>query len=684
VSAPSRAVLTALLGTALLALLHPRVTLADWTDFLPRTLDNGAYIEVQGLFEEDDNRYAERSFRWTDTFFKEKLTLFSDGYVYHPRFLLFHAAVTGLVSQERYETSLAPSDEWRRDDGLEYDLSLRLLPEHAYNLHLFARRYEPLFTERAASRENSVATSEGADFRYRKKPYFLHARYSDETLTSATLSSGVQRLGLDGEYFKQYGGDDYFSLTAAFNPSRFDRSTGLEGETREALLGNLLAFGRYRLSSNLSSTRLEQDDQRRNRFESDQFIWRERFDVELPLDFRGELDFRHQENDSRYPDAAPGQARELSNLSRDFSAVLSHQLFDSLTSSYSFTRSTQESIFGESSANAHQLTFSYDKEIPRGRLLLGSNFGASELDSVGRTDVVSEPHPGVAVPGSFALRQENVEPASIVLFVRSPVSPFEEVRLAEGVHYVVATLVNALEIQVLSLPPQFVLPGSYNFTASYSLAGSGFRLGSRYGSVNASVQLFDERLTPYASYSTVESEVRSGLYPGAIPDSSTTTAGLLFRLGGLRARGEYRNVEWETSPYSMWLGELQYTGALSRSTRLHATASHRRWDYPQGRQTSAGLPRAAAVQTTDLVAVDLQQNLFRRRLMLSLGGSYSENRNYYDSRAHSLNATLSWKIGRTFLSAGATIYSSEAEGTGIAISERTRRLYYLQLRRDLF
>ncbi len=680
----SRVVLTALLGGALLALLQPQATLADWTDFLPRTLDNGAYIEVQGLFEEDDNRYAERSFRWADTFFKEKLTLFSNGYVYHPRFLLFHAAVTGLVSQERYETSLAPSDEWRRDDGLEYDFSLRLLPEHAYNLQLFARRYEPLFTERAASRENSVATTEGADFRYRKKPYFLHARYSDETLTSSTLSSGVQRLGLDGEYFKQYEGGDYFSVTAAFNPSRFDRSTGLEGTTREALLGNLLAFGRYRLSSNLSSTRLEQDDQRRNRFESEQFIWRERFDVELPLDFRGELDFRHQENDSRYPDAAPGQARELSNLTRDFAAVLSHQLFDSLTSSYTFNRSTQESIFGESSASAHQLAFSYDKEIPRGRLLLGSSFGRSELDSVGRTDVVSEPHPAVAVPGSFALRQENVEPASIVLFVRSPVSPFEEVRLAEGVHYLVSTLVNTLEIQVLSLPPQFVLPGSYNFTASYSLAGGGFRLGSRYASVNGSVQLFDERLTPYASYSKVESEVRSGFYPGAIPDSSTTTAGLLFRLGGLRARGEYRNVEWQTSPYSMWLGELQYTGALSRSTRLHASASHRRWDYPEGRQTSAGAPRAAAVQTTDLVAVDLQQHLFRRRLLLSLGGSYSENRNYYDSRAHSLNATLSWKIGRTFLSAGATIYSSEAEGTGIAISERTRRLYYLQLRRDLF
>ena len=49
-----------------------------------------------------------------------------------------------------------------------------------------------------------------------------------------------------------------------------------------------------------------------------------------------------------------------------------------------------------------------------------------------------------------------------------------------------------------------------------------------------------------------------------------------------------------------------------------------------------------------------------------------------------MNASLGWKMGRTDLSAGATIYDSEAEGDGIAISGRTRKLFYLRLRRDLF
>ncbi len=674
----------ALVAGGLLALLHTGALLAGWTDFLPRTLDNGAYLEVDGLYESDDNRYNERSFHWDDTFFKEKLTLFSNGYVYHPRFLLYRASVTGLVSQERYNTTATPSQEWRPDDGFEYDFGLHLLPEHPYNLNLFARRYEPLFTERFVARENSVATDHGADFRYRNKPYFVHARFSDETLASEALSSQVQRLGLDGEYFKEYEDGDHLSVTAAFNPSRFDRSTGLEGTSREALAGNLLDFGRYRLSSNLSANRLEQEDRYSGRFESEQFSWLERFDVELPMNFTGELYYRHQENENRFPDLIPGQSRALSNRSRDLSAMLSHQLYDSLTSSYTFTRDEQDSIGGDSSSTSHQLAFSYDKTIPRGRLLLGTSFGRNDLESSGRTDVVNEAHPGTAVPGPFTLLQQNVEPESLVIFVRSPVSPFESLQLTEGVHYLVSNVANTLEIQILSLPPQFALPGSYDFAASYSLASGRFSLTSRYSSVNGSVQLFEDRLTPYASYTTVASEVTAGLYPGAVPDSTTTTAGLLFRWGNLRARGEYRTVDWETSPYSMWLSELQYVGALSRSTRLHATASHSRWDYPEGRSSASGVSREALIQTTDMASVELQQSLFRRTLLLSVGGSYSETHSFFDSRSNSFSGSLSWNIGRTSLSAGASIYDSESDGEGIAISGRTRRLYYLRLRRDLF
>lgn len=655
---------------------------ADWTLFLPRTLNNGAYIEVQGTFEEDDNRYGENALRWTDIFVREKLTLFSNGYFYHPRFLLYHAAVTGALSQEHYDTSLVPAREWRPDNGFEYDFNLRLLPEHPYNLEVFARRYEPLFTERFAARDNSISTTQGVDARYRKKPYFLHGRYSDDKLTSGPVSSGVHRLGLNGEYFRQFEDDDHLSVTAAFNPSRFERSTGLHGTSQETLLGNLLAFGRYRLSSNLSSNSIKQEARHSSAFESAQFIWQERFDVELPLRFRGELWYRYQDNENRLSGAIPGQGtQKLTNRSRDLSATISHQLYESLTSSYTFSRNQQSSSGGESSSTSQQLGFSYDKTIPSGSLLLGTSLGRTDLDSGGQTAVVNEAHPGVAVPGFFELGQPNVDPASLALFVRSPVSPFENLELVEGVHYTVQSLVNSLEVQILSLPPQFPLPGSYDFTASYALAGGGFALHSEFRNINASVQLFENRLNPYASITTVSSEVRSGYYPGAIPDSMTTTAGLIFRLGNLRGRGEYRNVDWSTNPYSSWLGELQYVGALSRTTRLYATTSHRRWDYPKGRSDSFGSPTS---QTNDVASVDLQQKLFSRSMLLQVGGSYSRTHSIYDSHATALNGSLSWKIGRTDLSLGGSIYEADAEGSGIPTTTRTRRLFYLRLRRDLF
>lgn len=674
----------ALVAGGVASLLTGAPARAGWTEFLPRTLDNGAYLELQGLFEEEVNRYGTQEFRWSDTFFKEKLTLFSTGYVYHPRFLLYRASVTGLVSQERYDTSLVPAEEWRPDDGFEYDFNLHFLREHPYNLTLYARRYEPLFTERFAGRDNSIATSNGADFRYRRKPYFFHALYSDDTLQSGALKSTVERLGVDGEYYKQFQGADHLSVTATFKPSRFERSTGLEGTNREASLGNLLAFGRYRLESNLSSNLFEQEDLRSRRFESEQFIWRERLDVQLPAGFRGELAYRHQKGENRFPDASAGEARVISNLTRNLHALLSHQLFESLTSSYRFSRNEQDSAAGESVATGHQLAFAYDKTIPGGRLLLGANFGASDIDSFGQGDIVDEPHPGTAVPGTFTLAEANVEPASIVVYARSPVSPFETVALQQGLHFVVEALGNTLEIQILSLPPEFPVPGSYDFFASYSLAAGTFSLKTRSQGLSASVQLFDELLTPYVSYSKVEARVESGLYPGAVPDSTTTTAGLLFRWRALRARGEYREVEWEVSPYSLWLGELQYTGALTRSTRFHGTLSHRRWEFPEGRSGSAAALGLPEIQTTDMVAADLQQKLFRRRLLLSVGGSYSESQSSFDSRSHSLNASLSWKLGRTDFSAGATIYDTEAEGSTIASSGRTRKLFYLRLHRDLF
>lgn len=84
-------------------------------------------------------------------------------------------------------------------------------------------------------------------------------------------------------------------------------------------------------------------------------------------------------------------------------------------------------------------------------------------------DVINESHPAVPVPGSFTLGQPNADAGSITVFVQSPLPPFELIQLSESIHYTVVSVVDTFEIHVFTLPPQFVVPGVYDFLVSYSL-----------------------------------------------------------------------------------------------------------------------------------------------------------------------------------------------------------------------
>ena len=83
--------------------------------------------------------------------------------------------------------------------------------------------------------------------------------------------------------------------------------------------------------------------------------------------------------------------------------------------------------------------------------------------------VITDSYTGVQVPGSFALRRGNVDPSTITVSVRSPLPPFDLVRLIENVHYQRVPYLLTWEIQVIALPSGFSVPGTYDFVVSYSL-----------------------------------------------------------------------------------------------------------------------------------------------------------------------------------------------------------------------
>src|SRR5262249_29074561 len=198
---------------------------------------------------------------------------------------------------------------------------------------------------------------------------------------------------------------------------------------------------------------------------------------------------------------------------------------------------------------------------------------------------------------------------------------------------------------------------------------------------NASVELLDAMLTPYYSYIAIRSDVLSGVFPGTPLDSTTRTVGLRYHRDELRALGEYQRMDWDISPYRSWRTEVQYSGSLSTTSRAYAIASYLNKYFPQG--TSPSQPEAI----TDRIASasgNYQKQFPDQNLILSAGGSVSRLSGHVDGHAYSLNSSLTWKVGKMDLTAGAAAYESETTGTTgqtDTTNGRSHQYYYFNLRR---
>lgn len=668
----------------------PSLVFADWRDFVPTPFENGAFLESFTSFERDHvSTEGTQPVRWTDTFLREKFTLFSDGYSYHPRFLQYHFSIGGLVRQEDYEASFAGSTGWQNALGLEYDTKLLFLPEHAYNLEVFARRYEPLYKEQAATQHNSVEETQGASFRYRQKPYFVHTGVVHDSITSDDISSDITRFSLDGQYFKRFVSGNEVSFNGAFNPSWFSSSQGLSGSSTEYLAGNFINLQRLRLSSSVAKNTFDQEGTSSGRFENDQLSWYELLNAYLPWNFRSDLSYRYQDNEATIQGSTPG-SQVLSDTDKDLQFNLVHRLYESLDTTYTLLSDWRNSVGGDSTSLSNALTLNYTKVIPWGRLLAGASVSRTDTDSHGQLETVNESH-SATVPGPFTLAQQPQSVVGVLLTVvlQCPL-PFAQIPLTSPDNYQVFSSGNTVKIFVSSLPPECPLDPKtqYTFLVSYAAVPGTFELRTDTLAGNTSAQLFDDLLTPYLSYVTVRSTVLSGVFPGVPIDSTTYTAGLIGHRDPLRLRAEYQQLDWNISPYRQWLGEVQYSRPLGDTTTAYATADYVNKYYPHG--TSAYSPgpfvshSGAFTEQTESVSGSVQKQLLAWNMSVSLGGSYSRLQGLVDSNAYSVNAAWVWRIGKVEVTAGGSVYGSDSSGGGTLSTSRDHQFFYLNFRRRLF
>ena len=670
---------------ALFALLAgtPGSANADWTIFLPHTLETHAWAELFGLYEKDDVTAQPQRTVWSDTFLKEKLTLLTTGYFYHPRFLLYHLTISGAIKQENYEQTSLPPLHWRNGKSLEYDAHAVFLPEHPYNLELFSTRYEPLFREQFATHVDTVSTNNGAEVRYGYRPWFLHARVEDDKIDSPEYSSDVKRLTLDGRYLQDFGPGKSVFVDARFAPSRLTDSTGFEGRTTDAAFGNGLEYGRFRLNSNVSTNDLsQQGGSTAFGATTRQLSWFEQFTADLPWRLRAEAYWRYYDNRNEYAATADQQQTTLSSIHQDVETDLKHQLYDSLQTTYIFRWSQDLSSSGDSRSVLDSLSLNYTKLVlgPENRLNAGLSLGQGETRNSGQPQVVDELHSATPVPGSFLLQQTNVDPRSVSVLVRSPEPPNGLVPLTEGPNYTLSTVGNSLEVTILSLPPEFPVPGKYDVQVSYSLTAGAFTIRTRTLAQSASLALFNNLLSPYYSVNVARSDVLAGSFPGAL-DSDVLAAGLSLFRGPWRARLEFDDVRWTISPWHGWRADLQIVSPIGPSTNVNGTATwqDRHFDETAG---NGGVP--AYTERIVSASGNVQQFLFSHTLSLSCGGSYSRYEGLAFSRSYSLNAALSWKIGKLDVSGGANYTSADSQDATTYESRTVHQYYYLRVKRILF
>lgn len=652
---------------------------ARWTDFVPKPFENALYVEGFASKESDSYHSVATESRWDDTFLREEVTVFSRGYFYHPRFLHYLISLTGALKQESYEATHAADLGWMKGTGFEYEARLFFLPEHAYNVDLYALRHEPLYMTQSATQHNTVETNNGVQFRYRGKPLFFHAGYLDDTTSSTSVDANVKRVVADGQYFKGYAGGNQLSVNGFYNDSWFTGAGGIDGASRDYGAGGFFDVTRARLNATVTKSATSQESPLSGRFDNDRFAFHELLTVYLPAHFRTELSYRILDNDSVTPGPGGSGRAELSETTRELEFDLIHRLFQSLDSRYTYLLNKRDSTAGDSTLTTQTIDFDYGKSIRRGRVMAGINLSRSDSENRGRIDIVNEAHPATPVPGSFLLGQQNVEPGSIDVSLPSPLPPFQIVHLVENVHFTVTPIANSLQVNVNTLPPQFVIPGTYDLSVSYSLLTGAFELLTKSYAGNASVALLDNLLTPYLEYVAVRSDVVAGVFPGVSLDSTTTTLGLTFLDGPWRALAEYQSLDWAVSPYQAWRAEVQYVGSVTPTTRVYATGAYLHRYHPTG--TSSDLPEPFTDET-ETVTGNIQQDLFSRSLTLSAGATYAKQQGRVDGDAFSLNGSVTWKIGKLDLSAGASAYGSQTQAFPAPPYDRLHQYYYFRIRRQ--
>ncbi|MEJ2684847.1 MAG: hypothetical protein P8Z71_10680 [Candidatus Sulfobium sp.] len=663
------------IAVLLLVLTVPAEVRADFRQFVPRISEYHGFLTVDSSYENQEDTTNGRGIKSKDFFLRETLQLAALGYVYDPRFITFVLKFSGGVKHESF--SIGPrSEPFTTMFASEYTFRMIVLPEHPYNLELFALRVEPL-TRRAFLQSKSVAYSKGAIFRYKKKPYFFNAHYLENTTDSPGGSYSTRKYGFLGTYFKEMGQEKFYSYSASYDHTSSSFTAG--GSTDEAALSNTYFLKWISFSTNAAYQQSSQDQGPYSlALNSRTMSVGERAHFRLPWNFGSDLAFGWSRNTLKTSggNIAP---QELSATTRNGSFTLTHRLYSSLFTHYSLGYGALKSDTGRTTTLANNLGVNYSKNIPWGRMRVAVSVGRTTTDRKGILSVPNEPHPGVSVPGLFTLNNQDVDATTIIVFAKSPDVPGQLIPLTQDTDYVLQPFGNTYRITIVSLPPDFAIPGTYDFVVSYTLNNAESKLRTTNLNYSINFELFKDTFFPYYDHSTSRQKVVSGIANEVPWNLTSDTVGFQFVKRPFTLSASYLTVRSNINPSRGWRTEATYVKSLTQNVQMQAAANYSSVFYPQGTGTGG-------VSYTDQLfgtSASVQWRFPKHNMYLDAVGAYSRDQSLTTSNSYSLSSNYVWHAGKVYVRAGATVSLSDSEFGG-GKSRRTDQYYYLTVKRQLF
>ena len=652
-------------------LLVPSLSSGEADQFVPRVLDYNGDLEL-GMTRADNRTMHEGKVASSgETTMREKLHLSAVGYIYHPRFLLLSTEFSGGLDQFSFERGNGASS--RSINSLrEYTVRAKFLPEHPYNLELFALRFQPVTSNRYGPDIHSITDEKGALFQYAWKPLFLNLDAVDSSSTSGASSSDSRAYRASGTYLI-----GPTSNTASY--SRLDSADSLGSQIVQDtyLFGNQFALDPLFLTSRIEGSKQRQDSLSTPPMGTEGFSWSEQLQSDLPWRLRTTASYNLQRNTVTTGTMTDRTGAATSNKTDSLGLALSHRLYESLTTEIGVNRTSFQSLGGETDSRNRYLSVSYTKKVPSGVLTASANLRKTLSDRNGAPLILQESHSAV-ISGDFTLKTQSVDVMTISVWVKDPVTG--SLVLLASTQYLVQFVGSSVRIIIIALPATFTAGTVYEFLVSYAVVPADVELESANESYAIRASLLNNLVSPYCSRSFMTQKVLSGVLPGGPDDSITDTAGIALLKGPFSVTSEYSHNRSQRNPSHSLRNFATYQAPLDPTLDLSANLTHERNTYEatETMQKSNGY-------SEDITAAGLLLNkrYQRARLNLSAGISYARRLSLIDSETFALNTSLSWRIGKVTILFSASdnhLVTTTSNGDQTASSAH----YYLTFNRKLF